>query len=360
MDNEIFYNWNILLSYNARLYIVVGARGIGKTFGLRLHCINHCIKNDKHYVEIVRYKNQITDFMKSYFDKLSNIDKLKKYEFKVVGDRGFYRKSKGEKNKDKWIEIMRCVALTDAQKVKMQTFWETGSVYAIIFDEFILDKKMKQYYRYLNDEIAIFQNIIDSITRENVLTPENKRTKIFMIGNALDSFNPYFIHFNLYKNLEIGKIKRFSNGLGVFHYAKPSEEFKKAKQNSTSFLFSDSSESEMAAENIFISKFNNEFISKKSPDSKCLCNLIDYNKEFSVWLDIRNNIAYISHKTVIDKPYIALALEKGSTSNIVANRKNKVLKLLLDMIYLNRVRYESEDLYNSLLQALSRYAILNT
>lgn len=358
MNDELFYNWNILLSYNARLYIVVGARGIGKTFGLRLHCVKHCLKHEKHYIEIVRYKNQIPQFMKAYFEKLSNIDYLKKYEFKTVGESGYCRKIVKGKNKNKWYEIMRCVALTDAQKIKMMTFWETGDVYAIIFDEFILDKKMQQYYRYLNDEISIFQNVIDSITRENVATEEKDRTKIFLIGNALDSFNPYFIKFNLYENLQIGKIKRFANGAGVFHYVKPSEEFKDAKKRTTSFLFSENDESEIAANNLFVNTLNKDFICKKSSDARCLCNLVDVNKNYSVWLDIRENLAYITDKRIDDKPFIALSIESGKTDNIIANRKNKVLKLLVDMLYANRLRFEKEELYSSLLQCLSRYAIL--
>ena len=40
VDMELeFYNWQKTLSYNADVTMVIGARGIGKTYGLRLQFI---------------------------------------------------------------------------------------------------------------------------------------------------------------------------------------------------------------------------------------------------------------------------------------------------------------------------------
>ena len=75
--------------------MVVGARGIGKTYGLRKFCIkNDYLKRGYRYVEIVRYKNQIAPFMKNYFSRLSTDEDLKQYEFKTEGDTGYIRKKR--------------------------------------------------------------------------------------------------------------------------------------------------------------------------------------------------------------------------------------------------------------------------
>ena len=52
-----YYDWNKTLAYDADVTMVVGARGIGKTYGVRLQCIMDYIKNGFRFVELVRYKN---------------------------------------------------------------------------------------------------------------------------------------------------------------------------------------------------------------------------------------------------------------------------------------------------------------
>ena len=59
---NIFYDFNKILSYNAFLNIIIGERGVGKTYGSKKYVINRFLKKGKQFVYIRRYE---TDLMES-------------------------------------------------------------------------------------------------------------------------------------------------------------------------------------------------------------------------------------------------------------------------------------------------------
>ena len=48
-----YYGWERTLSYDADVTMVIGARGIGKTFGLRMQCIRDLIRDGSRFCEVV-------------------------------------------------------------------------------------------------------------------------------------------------------------------------------------------------------------------------------------------------------------------------------------------------------------------
>ena len=55
MNKEMYYNPSKLLSYNAFLSLVIGERGVGKTYGFKKFCINHYIKKKKKFAWLRRF-----------------------------------------------------------------------------------------------------------------------------------------------------------------------------------------------------------------------------------------------------------------------------------------------------------------
>lgn len=352
----MFYDWGKLLTYDCNVTMVVGARGIGKTYGIRKYCIrNDFLKRGKQYVEIIRYKNQKTSFMANYFGKLSLDPDFKDFEFKVNGDRGYIRpKSEDEENQNKWLQVMRCVALTESQQLKTQTF---NNVRRIIFDEFILDPRMKQFIRYLPDEVSILQDVIDTISRETEETANKDKVRVMMLGNSLDALNPYFCKWDLYKDLKPG-IKVFNDGKCVLHYVPFNEQYVEMKNNSVAFTFAEKTQSNMAAKNEFSQLKNTDFIAEKTENSKCRYNITDGIKTFSIWLDVRENKIFILDKEINNLPTIALTLDAGTPDNIIAKRQNKIIKLLIDMLYANCLFYDSNATKIYIIKMLSHYGII--
>ena len=78
-----YYDWNKTLSYDADVTMVVGARGIGKTYGLRLQFIRDWIKDGSRFVELVRHKNELSDFSATYFNRIEENDEFPDYVFKT-------------------------------------------------------------------------------------------------------------------------------------------------------------------------------------------------------------------------------------------------------------------------------------
>ena len=71
-----FYDWQKTMSYqtgiNGEICFVLGAKGIGKTFGLRKICVDRFIKHGELFCEICRTNAERDDVSKGYFDKLQN------------------------------------------------------------------------------------------------------------------------------------------------------------------------------------------------------------------------------------------------------------------------------------------------
>lgn len=69
-----FYDWQKTMSYqtgtNGEICIVLGAKDIGKTFGLRLKCVERFIKHGELFCEICRTKEESKMVANGYFDKL--------------------------------------------------------------------------------------------------------------------------------------------------------------------------------------------------------------------------------------------------------------------------------------------------
>ena len=263
------------------------------------------------------------------------------------------KKSSEEKNKNQGIQLMYCVALTDAQKIKTRTF---DSVRRIIFDEFILDRKMRQFYKYLPCEVATLQDIVDTISRETEETPEKDKARVIMLGNALDALNPYFVHFDLYRDLKKGSIKWFNNKRGVLHYVGVSDDYKQMKENSVAFAFDDKQQGDMAASNEFYLMKNVEFIQQKSEKARCMCNLRDSNGTVSIWCDVSENKIYCTDKVCQDVPNIAITGDVASIDSIIARRSNKVIRLLIDMYYVNCLFYDSKATQLKVFNILQKYA----
>ena len=82
-----YYDWDKTMSYqtgtNGEICLVSGAKDIGKTFGLRLKCIERFIKHGEKFCEICRTAEEMKAVMRGYFDKLQNDRFFLDYVFKT-------------------------------------------------------------------------------------------------------------------------------------------------------------------------------------------------------------------------------------------------------------------------------------
>ena len=69
-----FYDWHKTLSFDADVTMVIGPRGIGKTFGLRYQCIKDFLKDGSRFVEVCRFKAELSGVSDGYFGGRCSVD----------------------------------------------------------------------------------------------------------------------------------------------------------------------------------------------------------------------------------------------------------------------------------------------
>ena len=57
----MFYDYQKLLSYDAKINFIIGERGVGKSYGAKKYVVNHFIKKNKEFVYIRRYKTELEE-----------------------------------------------------------------------------------------------------------------------------------------------------------------------------------------------------------------------------------------------------------------------------------------------------------
>ena len=184
-----YYDWQATFSRQTgtqgEICIVTGAKNIGKTFGLRLQCVNDYLKTGRHFCEICRTKDEVKNVTQGYFDKLQNDGFFSDYVFKVERNTGYIAEKPAADEKPEWHVICYFVALTAFQTEKKRTY---TNVYRFIFDEAIIDRK-DRYHRYLPNEFLVLANILDSVSRQQY--EDAKPYKVYILGNACDLSCPY-------------------------------------------------------------------------------------------------------------------------------------------------------------------------
>ena len=240
----MFYDYSRILSYNAFVNILIGERGVGKTYGASKFVVKQFLNKGEQFAYIRRYKTELRQAVPQFFSSIINNNEFPEAELTTKG-KHFYCNG----------EICgHAMTLATAQDLKGTNF---DQVKTIIFDEFIIETGQRKTY--LNDEVFTFLNLLESVGRMRDI-------RVFMLGNAVTITNPYFLYFDLtlpYNN----DIKLFKNGLILVQYMK-NEEYREAKRKSKlGQLTEGTSYGDYAIENKFVMD-NRTFIEKKIGSAK--------------------------------------------------------------------------------------------
>lgn len=336
-----YYDWDKTISYDADVTMVVGARGIGKTFGLRLRTIARCIKRGLRYAEVVRTKSQLSVVSDGYFSRLARMSELSKYIFKTDSKYGYWalKPDEGDSVKPVWHLLVYFIAMTTYQIDKTRTF---DRVDRLIFDECILDRQ-DRYHRYLPNEFAILANIVDTISRERKDT-EGLRPHLYLLGNAIDIINPYFARYGVGTDLTYG-YRWYEGKTFLLHFVE-SEAYSREKEKGTvaGRMLSGTVESGENIHNAFHT-VSGEFVYKKPKSAKYKFGIVLDGKKFGIWSDTHNGYYYVSRKVPRNStaPVFALSYEDNRVNYIAANRLHSVLRSFAELYWAGIIRYDSVD-----------------
>lgn len=189
-----FYRLDNILSQNAHYNLIIGERSNGKSYACKEYAIKQYFENGAETAIIRRFREDLrgrraSDYFKDVCEN-GIVEKLSKGEYNTItyyAGRWYF--AKGEMNEDGIIELTKSVkpfayffALTDMEHDKSTS---EPNIKIIIFEEF-LTRKM-----YLPDEFVIFMNTLSTIIRLR------NDVKIFMLGNTVNQWSPYFSEMGL-------------------------------------------------------------------------------------------------------------------------------------------------------------------
>ena len=349
-----FYDWHKTLSYDADVTMVIGPRGIGKTFGLRYQCIKDFLKDGSRFVEVCRFKAELSGVSDGYFNRLQDMPDFKDYIFKTDARYGWIakepvEKEDGTKAKPQWHLLCYFTALSDAQRLKKRTF---DKVRRIIFDESILESS-DRYHNYLPNEFGVLANLVDTVSRERADT-ESIRPRVYLLGNACDLSNPYFAHYGVGTDLKFG-FRWYSNKTFLFHYVE-SGDYGREKLVGTvaGRMMAGTEAAKIAVDNTFVGT-STEFVKQKTKKAKFTFGIICNGKRFGVWVDVFEGLYYVTGTIPrnTEKPVFALTAEDNRINYVAARSASATLSYFKETYYLNLIRYQSvqvkRDFYEEVL-----------
>ena len=350
-----YYDWDATMSRQTgeqgEFCIVVGAKNIGKTFGLRKKCVERYIKYGERFCEICRTKDEKNSVAAGYFDKLKELNFFDGYIFKTTGNEGFIAREPSRDpetqeytEKPAWQPICYFVALTMFQTEKKRTY---NTIKRYIFDEAVIDRK-DRYHSYLRSEYMVLANLLDTISRQQ---PGCDQYRVYLLGNACDLTCPYMRNLGINRPPEFG-YSFWNRKNTLLHYVEPWDAEDMKTQTVVGRMLRGMAEADMVYGNVFNVDDTGDI--EKKPSNARFAYAIRYTDNlFAIWLDYSQGLAYINSKVPKDaKPVFALTKADSTIDYQALERSSEYLKSLNRLWYAGLLRYESPVMREMFLSVL--------
>lgn len=353
--NGRYYDWDKTLSYDADVTMVVGARGVGKTFGLRLQFVRDWLKDGSRFVEITRYKSEIPDVARNYFDRMEELGLFPDHVFRTDGKTAYIaEKPEDPDGKPDWRVIGYFVALTEMQKSKKRTF---ANVRRLLLDEATVNMS-DRYHGYLVREFELLANIVDSCTRERADDAMRRRPHVYLLSNACDLVNPYFVRYGI----DTVPPEGYSWHAGktfLLHYLRDVG-YAEAKRTDTvaGRMLQGTAEERVASYNDF-GNGHDDFVEPKPPYCDFHFGFVWRSERFGVWYDPLSGNFWITGKIPKNTHATVFALSRADNriNLMMVKRSNRVLQQLVDLAMYNQLRFDSVGRRERFYEALGLFGI---
>ncbi len=347
-----YYDWNKTLSYDAEVTMIVGERGIGKTYGMRLQHVNDYIQRGHRFMQLCRHKNQLADFVSDFMTKQQADGYFTDYVFKFDTRRAYIAE---KADKPKWELYGYFGSLSQAQAIKNNSN-SYNRVKRVVLDEAIIDKRIDKIHDYYRNEVGILSSIVDSVSRERPGNTKQVKPRIVLMGNAADLMNPYFARYKIY-NPEYGYTWH-DNKRMLLHYT-DNKEYGKAKSNETvaGHLIQGTDDELIASNNTFIFG-TDDYVEEKPKHAKFYMGLVYLGDKFGIWIDEKNGYYYITNKIPNNaSPVFALTTEDNRVNYIMGGKANKALKGFMNFYYYDMLRFQNIGVKQKFVDVLALFGI---
>ena len=316
----MYYDYHKIISYNVPVNILIGERGVGKTYGAKKYAIERFIKKKEQFIYLRRYHEEIKKAKDKFFSDVG--EEFQDHTFKTTGSKIYIDDTVAG----------YFVRLTQAQDFKGSAFPE---VTTIIFDEYPIEKNKRTY---LPNEGMIIMNILDSILRNR------SNVRIFILGNATPDieYSPLFSFFNLQLPYT-SDIKLFKENTILLQYMK-NEEFRNERKDTLIGKLAAGTEYEQYAIENKITNKNKDFIEKKKSTAQFYFTFVYNDNYYGVWKDYKEGKVYITEDYYLNTYVFAIQLKdhKPNTLLISTSKSLKCWKFFIEQFKLGNMYFENQ------------------
>lgn len=341
MNNDMWFSYQKVLSYNALINIIIGERGVGKTFGFKEYGINHFKKTKKQFVYLRRYESDLKE-------SVGNSEDMKFFEqVRKLYPNDKFNIKKSKKIIKLYINDEICgyaIPLSASDSIKSVSFEDVDT---ICYDEFQLKEGSNQHY--LRNETEAILDIIETIGRLR------NNVRVFLLGNAITITSPIFNYFDLTLPYN-SDIKTFKDGLILVCYIKNQKYRETKKATRFGQLIDGTRYGKYAIDNEFLTD-SKSFIGKKSKGVRYYFTLLINGKKYGIWRDFNEYKIYISEDVDPNCP-IKLALndeDHNDNTLLVKSKTNPYIKNVIEIYKIGRLYFESQKIKNTFRDNLLRY-----
>lgn len=334
---SFYYNFDKLFSYNALINIVIGERGVGKSFNAKVAVLKNFLKSGEQFIYLRRYKTELDSALVTFFDDLQA--------------NGYFEDNVLKVKKSKMLTTFTCdgeicgyaVPLSTANILKSTAF---PKVKTIIFDEFILDVASGTY-KYMKNEPQMLLDVMETVFRL-------RDGRVLMLGNYINFFGcPYVAYFDLDLPYN-SEFRTFKDGAIVVNYIK-NQAYRDAKNQSRfGKLIEGTVYGDYAINNQSLRE-NTVFIGKRPANSKFYVHLIVNGSHYGVWSGI-DGYLYISDKydPSVSQKY-ACDFDDHTEQTIFLNmRENWYLKYCLKAYKQGWLKFENQKIKSDIISLFNK------
>lgn len=351
-----YYDWDRTLSHDARIYMIVGAKGIGKTYGLRRKLLRWQDQRGELFLEAFRTMSERRDGMDEWTAKLlSGGDVPTGYEYVTRSRRLVRHRVDEDGNRVRRAKDETCgyfVSLSELQNAKRGTY--DAGTRNVLMDEAIIDRRLDNTRRYKPYEWETLAKVIDSVLREQ--TGDGRRTRLFLLANAVDLVNPYFQAAGIHRVPEFG-FHWYLDKRMLLHYVPNDGTYASAKEDSLSAIMMSAVDSErMGIDSEFRDGRNVYVLDRRPRKARYLFGLSFQGDRFGVW-ETHDGYAYVDTSMVEGVRAYALTSEDGAPNMLQARRSTGALRMMGELYYMGQIRYETEYVRRTFLRAMASYGV---
>lgn len=331
-----YYDFGPVLSHNPLVAMVVGGRGIGKSYGAKKLCIDDYLKNGWQFMYARRYKPELAKASRQFFDDIAAA--YPEWQFRSNGSEAqIAPRSSG---KTSWQTFGYFASLSTVQTLKSVPY---PRVKRIVVDEFIPERGAVQY---LPSEHEVVMNLLNTVDRHQ------DKTQMIMLANAVSIMNPHFLAYGI--EPKPGKITKYADGLIAVDFPSSSEYNNAVAGTRTARLFAQHYEYNSYATNNEFADNAPTLIARKTAGAKYKWTIEVRNGIFSVWRDDYDNHYYVQAKRPKNELIITMEARSMSDNKMLVTYSDLPLGLMRTAFRHARMSFDSPTTRNAMTEIFRR------